>query len=111
MGPDDAQRGRWCRAREKNPPELLTESQAWAFLEAAKERSLIAFYVTATMTGMRKAGILRFWRVGVNLEAGIIQINQISQSVSQKGTILSEPKTEKPPRSINLPTITVEALR
>jgi len=96
---------------EKKPPELLTEGQARAFLEAVKEHSLYSLYVTAITTGMRKGEILGLRWSDVNLDAGIIQVNQVALSVYKKGTILSEPKTEKSRRSIDLPTITVEALK
>lgn len=95
----------------KKPPMLLTQGQAKTFLNAMKGKPLYALYVTAISTGMRKGEILGLRWADVNLEAGIIHINQVALSVYKQGTILSEPKTEKSRRSIDLPIITVEALR
>ncbi len=47
----------------------------------------------------------------MDLEAGIIHVNQVALRVYKIGIVLAEPKTEKSRRSIDLPTVTVEALK
>ena len=72
---------------------------------------MYSLWLTAITTGMRKAEIFGLRWSACDLEAGIIRISQVARTVHQRGTILSEPKTEKSRRSIELPAVTVESLK
>ena len=97
--------------RVKRPPEILTEAQARAFLDAVHQDRLYALYVTAITTGMRKAELLGLRWSDVDFESGAIRVSQVALTVHKKGVILSEPKTEKSRRAIDLPEVAVRALR
>ena len=92
-------------------PEIITQDQLRIFLDSVRENRLYALYVTAITTGMRKAEILGLRWSDVDMEAGIIAVSQVAQTVHKLGIVLSEPKTEKSRRSIDLPVVAVEALR
>ena len=96
---------------QQKPPELLTEAQAKHLLDYVKVDPLYSLWILTITTGMRKSEVLGLRWSDVDLDAGIIRISQVALTVHKMGTILSEPKTEKSRRSIELPSVTVEALK
>jgi len=95
----------------RKAPEMLSQEQLEKFIESTQDHPLYALWVTAITTGMRKAELLGLRWSDVDFDSGIIHINQVAQSVHHHGILISEPKTEKSRRSIDLPRVTVAALR
>ncbi len=95
----------------RTPPVLLTQEQVRVFLEAVRDDRHFALYVTASTTGMRLGELLGLRWSDVDLAAGVLSVNQVDQTVHKRGAILSETKTDKSRRAIDLPAVTVAALR
>jgi integrase len=86
--------------------QVLTPSQASAFLKAAEGDRLYAMYVLALAVGMRQGELMGLQWPDVDLDAGWLSI---AHTLADDGT-LGEPKTTKSRRRIELPAIAVEAL-
>jgi len=90
--------------------QTLTPAQAAQFLEAAKGDRLEALYVLAVTTGLRQGELLGLRWPDVNLEVGRLSVRH--QLCELRGKLwLDEPKTAKARRQIDLPAVTVTALR
>ena len=85
----------------------LTLDEVRVFLEAARQDRLEALYVLAVTTGMRRGELLGLHWQDVNLEQGRLQVRY----TLQQGGFLGEPKTARASRQIDLPSLSVEALK
>jgi integrase len=88
----------------------LNPDQTRAFLDAAREDRLYAFYLTALDSGARPGELLALEWDDVNLEAGYLTINKSLEEIS--GALrVKEPKTARSRRRVDLSAGTVAALR
>ncbi|WP_273000758.1 tyrosine-type recombinase/integrase [Hydrogenibacillus schlegelii] len=96
-------------ARRETP--ALTPEQVRAFLAAAREDRLYALYVLAITTGMRQGELLGLRWEDVDLEEGRLYVRR--QMIWRRNTEphLSEPKTAKGRRPVELPPMAADALR
>jgi len=94
-----------------HPAEPFTPQQiAVLFAETAEDR-LAAFFVVALTTGARAQEILGVRWLDLDLTAGVWNIQASLQRVKGEGLQLGPPKTRTSLRRIELPALTVAALR
>jgi integrase len=87
----------------------LTAAQAGALLKAARGNRLEALYVLAVTTGMRLGELLGLQWADVDLAGKAIMVQHSLQEI--KGRLsLTEPKTARSRRRIDLPQVAVDAL-
>jgi integrase len=89
----------------------LTAEQVRAFLDVAANDRFFALYCLAVGTGMRQAEMLGLTWSAVDLDRGVLAVQQQLVRVRGVGLTFSEPKTSKARRSITLPAFAVEALK
>ncbi|MBT9260205.1 MAG: site-specific integrase [Clostridiales bacterium] len=89
----------------------LSAAEVHAFLAAAKEDRLYALYVLAITTGMRQGELLGLRWGDVDLKAGRLYVRRQLVWLRNVEPTLSEPKTAKGRRTVELPGLAVEALR
>jgi integrase len=85
---------------------VLTMEQAAAFLAAAGKDRLSAMYVLALTVGMRQGEMLGLQWADVDLKAGRLSVTHTMTDTGE----LTEPKTAKSRRLVELPAMAVEAL-
>lgn len=89
---------------------VLSPAQARALVEAARGGPLEALLTTALATGMRKGELLALrWR-DVDLDRGTLAVTGTLQRTAA-GLVISETKTAKSRRQVELSAVAVQALR
>lgn len=87
----------------------LTVEQVGILLSAAKGDRLETLYTTAVTTGMRLGELFGLQWSDVDLDGGAILVRHALQELNGKLT-LTEPKTAKSRRRVDLPQMTIDAL-
>ena len=109
--PADNKAVRDARPKARAPvPTIWTAEQTRAFLASQREDRLYPLWRLATMTGLRRAEIAGLRWKDVNLEEGVLRVEQTRVVVAYK-VLVSEPKTDKGKRAVGLDPVTVAALR
>jgi integrase len=91
---------------------FLTPDEAKKLLNAIHGDRFEALYVTTLSLGLRRGEVLGLRWQDVDIEKGILRVRQAVQRIQgQKGLQITEVKTRSGLRSINLPSVTVSALR
>jgi integrase len=93
----------------KGEERYLTPVQVKALLSAARSDRLEALYVLAISTGLRQGELLGLRWDDIDLDTGTLSVKR-TLSLGQGGPRLTEPKTAKSRRSIELTAQAVEAL-
>ena len=91
--------------------KVLSGEQAQKFLEVAKDDPLEALYVLALTTGMRQGELLALKWEDIDFVHGTLQVRRTIARVAHKGFTISEPKTPKSRRSIQLAQMAIDALK
>lgn len=94
----------------KRSVDVLSPEQVTKLLHAAKGHRLEAILMVAIGTGMRLGEIFALKWENVDLDRAVLHVRHSLMEVSGK-VILSEPKTSRSRRKIDLPASVVEALR
>lgn len=89
----------------------LDMEQARRLLLAAHEHKLEALITVAITTGMRRGELMGLHWQDIDLEQGTIQIQRTVNRVGKFGMVVSEPKTSRSRRKIELPMFVVEVLK
>ncbi|MBA3824605.1 MAG: site-specific integrase [Ktedonobacterales bacterium] len=89
---------------------VYDESQAALFIEHAQRDPFGPLYIVAITTGMRLGEITALRWKDVDLDKGVLQVNQSLASVLGK-MIFVEPKTRSSRRTIRLTKVAIYALR
>jgi integrase len=95
----------------KHEMKVFTSEQAQKFLEVAKGDPLEALYVVALTTGMRQGELLALKWDDIDFSHGKLQVRRTIARITDKGFTVSEPKTPKSRRSINLTPMAIESLK
>jgi integrase len=90
--------------------KYLTPDQARALLQAVKGDRLEALYSVAIPLGLRRGEALGLRWEDIDLDKGLLHVRRALQRLEGKLQLV-EPKTRTSKRSINLPQITIVALR
>ncbi|MEA2512758.1 MAG: hypothetical protein QOJ59_2245 [Thermomicrobiales bacterium] len=88
----------------------LTPEQARAFLDAARGHRLEALFTVALAIGLRQGEALGLRWEDVDLDAGLLRVRHTLQKLEGEWQFV-ETKTERSRRTINLPPVSVTALR
>jgi integrase len=91
--------------------KVLSGEQAQKFLEVAKDDPLEAVYVLALTTGMRQGELLALKWEDIDFVHGTLQVRRTITRIVNKGFTISEPKTPKSRRSIQLAQMAIDALK
>jgi integrase len=95
----------------KQEMKALTPEQAKQFLEAAKGSPLEALFVLALTTGMRRGELLALQWADIDFVRAILQVRRTITRLPKRGFVVSEPKTTKSRRAIQLTELAIEALK
>jgi integrase len=95
----------------KQEMKALTPEQAQQFLEAAKGSPLEALFVLALTTGMRRGELLALQWTDIDFVRGILQVRRTITRLPKRGFVVSEPKTTKSRRAIQLTELAIDALK
>ena len=95
----------------KQEMKALTPEQAQQFLEAAKGDPFEALFVLALTTGMRRGELLALQWADIDFVHGILQVRRTITRLPNRGFVVSEPKTTKSRRAIQLTELAVDALK
>jgi integrase len=97
--------------RARHEMRALTASQVRTLLAAARSDRLEALYVVAVTTGMRQGELLALrWR-DVDLDRSTLSVTGTLQWSKGVGLTISEPKTARSRRQLQLASAAVEGLR
>jgi integrase len=96
---------------ERKEMRVLTPAQVATFLNAAEGDRLAALYRLAITTGMRQGECLGLGWADVDLEAAQIKVRHQLQTRVEGGPSLTEPKTARGRRVIDLSPLDVQALQ
>jgi integrase len=88
----------------------LSDAEARRFLEVVRGDRLEALFVTAMTSGLRQGELLGLAWEDIDLDGGIIRVRRQLQRVEGKQT-LRDLKTPKSRRTVEIPPLTVAALR
>lgn len=95
---------------ERRVPRPLTVEEARRLLDAVRGDRLEALYTVALSLGLRQGEALGLRWQDVDLEQGLLTVRYQLQRIDGK-LVLTEPKTVRSRRTIQLPAIALEALR
>lgn len=95
----------------KQEMKALTPEQAQQFLVAAKGSPLEALFVLALTTSMRRGELLALQWADIDFVSGILQVRRTITRLPKRGFVVSEPKTTKSRRAIQLTELAVDALK
>jgi integrase len=98
-------------APSSSDPRFLTDEQARAFVQRAKEHRLQALVILAITTALRKGEILALRWSGIDFERGILRVHSTLNYIGRYGFVEGKPKTAKSEREVAVPSFTLEALK
>lgn len=90
--------------------QYLTPAQARTFLQSVQSDRLQALYLTAMSLGLRRGEALGLRWDDIDLDRGILAVRAALQRINGKLQLV-ELKTKAAHRSINLPSVTLAALK
>jgi integrase len=96
---------------KRRPPATWSISQVKKFLSAVEDHRWYPIYVIACYCGLRKGEILGIYKEDVDIENGVIHVRHAVQEVTGRGLMITEPKTEKAKRPVNIPSTALQVLR
>jgi len=111
---DDGSEGETGNGKGSAPGRAMramSEAEAGAFLEAARDDRYWALWVLLLTGGLRPGEALGLLWDDVDLEAGRVHVQRSLTRRGVKGWKLVEPKTDQARRVIPLPGVTLQALR
>jgi integrase len=91
-------------------PVVWTRQQATQFLMHIKGSRYEGIFALALSTGMRRGEILALQIRDIDWDKGTIQVSRSIQSISGRGLVVSEPKTEGSRRTIVVPRFALKIL-
>jgi integrase len=91
--------------------EILTPAQVQAVLETLRDRPLYPIAATALGTALRRSELLGLRRKDVNLDAGLLRVEQALEQTKRGGLVFRQPKTRYGRRPVTLAPSTVAVLR
>ena len=94
---------------EKKEMQIFSDDEIKRIFVAAREKRLSALFALAACTGMRQGELLALKWLAVDFETGILHVRETLAQVYGK-FIVKAPKSKAGLRSINLPSMAVEAL-
>ncbi|MEI6790580.1 MAG: site-specific integrase [Myxococcaceae bacterium] len=94
----------------RKPIHFWNNEQVRHFLKIAETDRLYPLYILALTTGMRLGELLALQWQDVDLTTGSVSVQRIAYEINGKIS-LGEPKTAKGRRKIELPNITMDALK
>ena len=94
--------------REGQP---LEQEQAQRLVQAAQGSRLECIIILALTTGLRLGEILALRWGDINIEERVLHVRRTVDYIKGHGWVESEPKTEDGKRDIQLPQVTVDALK
>jgi integrase len=97
-------------AQENEPVEVLSASQAKAFLEQVRDDRLYALYACAISLGLREGELLALDWSAVDWINRTITINKQLQYLPGRGLVVKTPKTKQSRRVLPLPEVAYQAL-
>ena len=98
---------------KKKEMKFLNKEEVHKFLKVAKEnedRNYVLYYL-AIVTGMRQGELLGLKWKNVDLDEGIISVNQNLKRIPGGGLILDKPKTKTSIRSIKIGKESIKVMR
>jgi integrase len=87
-----------------------SDTEARAFLAAAKQHRLHALFVTALALGLRRGELLGLRWTDVDLAAKQLRVSQTLQRVRDRGVVFGPPKSRRSRRVLTLPAVVIAAL-
>lgn len=88
-----------------------TETEARAFLTAARAHRLHALFVVALALGLRRGELLGLRWSDVDLDAGQLRVWQTLQRVRGDGVVFGPPKSRRSRRVLTMPAVVHQALK
>ncbi|HJZ32100.1 MAG TPA: site-specific integrase [Hyphomicrobiaceae bacterium] len=90
---------------------ILTSTEVQAVLEALRGKPLYMIALVLLTTGLRRGEALALRWQDVDLDAGVLRVEQAFEQTKRGGLRLKEPKTRYGRRTVTLPPSTVSELR
>jgi integrase len=94
----------------RKTPTVWNVSQVQRFLSAVSGHRWYPVYVVAVYCGLRKGEILGLHREDIDLEREVLRVRHQVTYVRGKGSVISEPKTDRARRQVTLPPFALNVL-
>jgi integrase len=91
--------------------KTMSEPDIHLFLEYARSTPYYALFYTALFTGMRRSELLALQWADIDLATGTISVNRTLHQLRNKEIVISQPKTAKSRRLLELPDLLTEVLK
>lgn len=96
---------------KRKPVEPLTVAQVQIFLETARPHRWYPIYVTALYCGLREGEVLGIHVEDLDLEKGVLHVNNAVQYIIGQGLVVVEPKSDSSRQPVTIPGFALQVLR
>src|SRR5262249_35573713 len=91
--------------------EILSPDQVQTALEALRGQPLYPIAAVALATGLRRGELVALRQQDVDLDGGLLRVEQALEETTRGGLVFKAPKTRHGRRTVTLPVSTVALLR
>lgn len=96
---------------KKKAPQTLSSSQVKQFLNSIRDDRMFPIFALAIGCGLREGEVLGLHYEDIDWETQTIHVKHAIQYLIGKGLVLTEPKTDKSRRAVEIPDFAFQALK
>ena len=96
---------------QRTPMTTWTAEQVKQFLSAVENHRWYPIYLITCYCGLRKGEVLGLHKDDIDVDRGIIHVKHQVQYIIGKGSIITQPKTEKAKRPVTIPDTALQIIK